>query len=343
MTKKIELRSNGEIRAVQDNGVFEGYIAVWNTVDSYNSRFEKGAFAKTIQERGDKVKVLYDHDDLIGKSLEIREDDYGVFVRGQLTLGVAKADDTYLFLKDKTLKELSFGFRTVKSAIKEGVLAIQEVELYEYSPVLFPSNTNAAITNVRSTDFATSFADERLGSERWQLCQSLHETICDIWWTGDYQKPDEILGAIDKAITDFHAAYLDFSQRWLAMGERSSPHNNALSNALHGVLEQRNLTIDELAKNSQFTVEQLRKFQKGMAAASETMAQTLSPEFLTAWREQLNSDIRGLKERLANVNFNEILTPLEKRKLVQLTGQKQDDELAKLTEFYKAQSGAKHE
>lgn len=343
MTKKIELRNNGEIRAVQENGVFEGYITVWNTVDSYNSRFEKGAFAKTIQERGNKVKVLYDHDDLIGKSLDVREDDYGVFVRGQLTLGVAKADDTYLFLKDETLKELSFGFRTLRSTIKDGVLVIQEVELYEYSPVLFPSNTNATVINVRSTDFSITFTDEMLRAERFRLLQALDETICDVWWTGEYQKPDEILGAIDKAIADFHTAYLDFAQRWLATDERSSPHDNELSNALHDVLEQRNLTLEDLATSSRLTLAELRGIQRGKAVGDKALIAELSPELETAWQVQFDKQVRSLKDALANVDLNTVLSPFEKRKLLQSTGQQQQDPLAKLADFYQAQLGAKHE
>jgi len=342
MTEKIEKRSNGEIRAVQENGIFEGYIAVWNTVDSYNSTFEKGAFALTIAERSDKVKVLYDHDDLIGKSLEIKEDDYGVFVRGQLTLGVAKADETYLFLKDKTLKELSFGFRTKRSTVKDGVLVIQEVELYEYSPVLFPSNENATITNVRATDFSDTFKHEMLEAERWRLIGSLDETICDIWWTGDYQKPDEILQAIDVAITDFHTAYLDFAQRWLAVGERSLPHANELSNALHDVLEQRNITLDDLAKSSRLTFAELRELQQGNAVGNKALIAELSPELETAWKKQLDSEVRSFKNRLANVDLNTVLTAIEKRKL-NATEQKQDAELAALVNFYKSKIGANHE
>ncbi len=136
----IEIRSLQEIRGVGEDGTFEGYIAVWNTVDSYDSQFMRGAFAETTKERGSKVKVVYDHDELVGHSVEIREDDYGVFVSGQLTLGVRKAQETYEFLKDKTLDALSFGFRTIKDKFVNGVRQITEVKLYEYGPVIFAAN-----------------------------------------------------------------------------------------------------------------------------------------------------------------------------------------------------------
>jgi len=51
--KPIEVRSAGEVRAIEPDGQFEGYIAVWDTVDDFNSTFARGAFKKTIEERGD--------------------------------------------------------------------------------------------------------------------------------------------------------------------------------------------------------------------------------------------------------------------------------------------------
>ena len=45
-----------EVRADEDAGVFSGYIAVWDTVDSHNSRFVRGSFKKTIEERGHRIR-----------------------------------------------------------------------------------------------------------------------------------------------------------------------------------------------------------------------------------------------------------------------------------------------
>lgn len=154
---QAEQRTAGEIRAVNDEGVFEGYIAVWGSTDAYNSRFAKGAFKKTLQERGDKIKVFYNHEQLVGRSLEIREDDYGVFVRGKINLEVPAGQEAFAFMKDGTLDGLSFGFRAIKQRYVEGVREITEVKLYEYGPVVFPANDDAAITDVRNDSGPTEY------------------------------------------------------------------------------------------------------------------------------------------------------------------------------------------
>jgi len=95
--KFINLSLVQELRADDSEaGIIEGYIAVWGTVDSYNSSFQQGCFKKTIENRMNKIKVLWNHDteQPIGKLTEIREDDHGLFVRAQLITDVNKASET---------------------------------------------------------------------------------------------------------------------------------------------------------------------------------------------------------------------------------------------------------
>ena len=94
-SEATKLESFGEIRSLGEDGTFEGYLTVWDTIDSYNSTFKRGSFAKTIQERGKKVKIFYDHEHLVGSSMELREDDHGVYGKGRLNLAVDKAKEAY--------------------------------------------------------------------------------------------------------------------------------------------------------------------------------------------------------------------------------------------------------
>ena len=150
MANKKEVRSCLELRESTDAGAFSGYITVWGDVDSYNSVFVRGSFAKTIQEQGSRLKVLYNHETLIGKVTEIREDDHGVYVEGQLNLEISAARDTLSFMKDGTLDGLSFMFRSIKQKVEKGVLNIKEVRVYEIGPVDFPSGDTSLITTVRA-------------------------------------------------------------------------------------------------------------------------------------------------------------------------------------------------
>ncbi len=147
-----------KIRAVDEDdseGIFEGYAVVWDSTDSHKTRFVKGSFTKTLKERGDRVKILYQHqtDEPIGKPLELREDDVGLFVRGKLTGGVRRADETRKNIEAEVIDTLSFGFNTVSSKAAGQFRDITEVKLYEISPVTFASNDQAKITGFRAEDF----------------------------------------------------------------------------------------------------------------------------------------------------------------------------------------------
>jgi len=170
ITMKKEIRSyhvpdDLKIRAKDgegSDGIFEGYAVVWDSVDSHGTRFKKGSFTKTLQERADKVKVLYNHltTEPIGKPLELLEDEVGLFVRAQLTEGVQRADETRLNIEAEVLDTLSFGFQTIDSKrAADKVTDITEVKLYEISPVTFASNEKAKITGIRSEDMVTADND----------------------------------------------------------------------------------------------------------------------------------------------------------------------------------------
>ncbi len=142
-----------QVRAVEgSDGIFEGYAIVWDVIDSYGTRFKKGCCSKTLDERGDKIKILNQHNtnEPIGKPLAMAEDDIGLHVRGQLVAGVQKADEMRALMDAQVIDGLSIGFSTLQE--KPGKLArdITEIKLYEFSPVTFPSNEEAAITGFRA-------------------------------------------------------------------------------------------------------------------------------------------------------------------------------------------------
>lgn len=149
-----------EIKALEDNGTFEGYGSVFQNIDSYGDRILPGAFAKSIKQhlkKGTMPALLWQHDQThpIGVWQEMKEDDRGLYMRGQILVnrGVDKADGAYQLLKHGAVKGLSIGF-TIPSGGAErnkedNVLDIKEIELWETSVVTFPANAEAQITDVR--------------------------------------------------------------------------------------------------------------------------------------------------------------------------------------------------
>lgn len=331
-TPELEIRSLQELRGITDEGVFEGYIAVWDSVDDYGSTFQKGAFSKTIKERGSRVKVFYNHDELVGRSLDIVEDDYGVRVTGQLTLDVQKAKDVYAFIRDKTLDGLSFGFRTIKERFNKGVREILEVRLYEYGPVIFPANEAAIITDYRaerilsmsnkpaapndskrSEDFNETAARSELMGRGARLQRNLDETLSDIWWSPELA-PEDTAASVDKAISDFHAAYLEWANEfiesfWMGDSEsRAAPGANDLAVAMSDWMGGE--TIAEIAANTSFTADELRALRQGRMINHR--------EKLSELPDAVREAHKSVREKAVETLFSELragLTPAEKRRV----------------------------
>lgn len=286
-----------------EEGIVEGYVAVWGTVDTYNSRFQKGCFKKTIENRMNKIKVLWNHDteQPIGKLEEIREDDHGLFIRAQLIIEVEKAKETFELIKGGAIDCFSFGFRTIKDKFENGIQVITEVMLGEVSPVVFEANPASKITNVRSEDFNETDAARELRERGWRLFMSLDITLDDIWW-GDSEfenKPD----LFNKAIMDFHTAYMQWVQQIIDI--RSGNVRMDLHSVNGLVTEFRNYckdgaTVESIAQTTSLTIDEVRSLKLGKAIADPERLTELSSELKAAHDsvrskavESLCADLRG--------------------------------------------------
>lgn len=145
-----------EIKANQD-GTFEGYAAVFGNVDSYGDIIQPGAFTKTIQERRGKIRVLWNHDSFappVGKLLDISEDGYGLKIKAQLS-STPRGQEIAQLMRDGVIDSMSIGYTTIRHDYEQRddlgreVRNLRELKLYEFSPVNFPANEAASITDVK--------------------------------------------------------------------------------------------------------------------------------------------------------------------------------------------------
>ncbi|KAA0699967.1 HK97 family phage prohead protease [Neorhizobium sp. P12A] len=144
-----------ELRALRQDGSFSGYASIFGEVDLGKDTVERGAFRKSLSERGPEgVRMLFQHDpsEPIGAWKTIREDSRGLYVEGVLADGVARAREVHQLLKNAALDGLSIGFRTVraKTDSKSGVRRILEADLWEISVVTFPMLPSARVQNVKN-------------------------------------------------------------------------------------------------------------------------------------------------------------------------------------------------
>lgn len=148
-----------EIKAVNDDGTFEGYGSVFNNIDSYRDVIHKGAFQNTIKahkEKSDMPSLLWQHDHAspIGRWLDMSEDDHGLKMSGQLALKTQKGAEAYELLKMKAVKGLSIGFSVPKGGEEwdkeKNINNIKEIDLWETSIVTFPANKEAQVFAVKA-------------------------------------------------------------------------------------------------------------------------------------------------------------------------------------------------
>lgn len=139
-----------ELKAVDTDGLFEGYASIFEAVDDGHDAVLPGAFARSLAEKGAAgIKLLWQHDpsEPIGRIEAIREDSRGLFVRGRLLPELRRAAEALSLMRCGALDGLSIGYRTRKARHdgKSGVRLIEEVDLWEISLVTFPMQPGARI------------------------------------------------------------------------------------------------------------------------------------------------------------------------------------------------------
>lgn len=153
--------------------LIKGYFAVCGNFDGKDI-IDKGAFKKTLQEQGHRVKSFWIHDfhEPIGKPLELKEVPRGklpqrLLERAEDATGglyaelkisrTRRGDEALTLAKDGVLDEGSIGFDSIKDKEtweerEDGtqVRHIRELKLFDVSPVPLAMNPAAIITDVKS-------------------------------------------------------------------------------------------------------------------------------------------------------------------------------------------------
>lgn len=131
-------------------------VPAWIDTLHAHEVFRMGAFARTIAERADRVKLLAQHDTRslpLGRATLLREDPAGLYLEGRVSRTTA-GDEALELIRDGALDSFSIGFSPIaENWSRSGDLVERtEVALREVSVVAFPAYEGAAITAVRSAD-----------------------------------------------------------------------------------------------------------------------------------------------------------------------------------------------
>lgn len=140
---------------IEPDGVFEGYASLFRVADLGKDVVEPGAFRDSLARRGAAgVKLLWQHDpaEPIGRWLSLGEDHRGLFVRGRLSLAVARAREIHALMREGAIDGLSIGFRSERARTepRSGLRRLERVDLWEISIVTFPMLPQARISTVKA-------------------------------------------------------------------------------------------------------------------------------------------------------------------------------------------------
>jgi HK97 family phage prohead protease len=133
--------------------IVSGYASTYD-LDQGGDIITRGAFAKTLETQGNRVKVLWQHNSQmpIGRPISMAEDDRGLYVESYIAK-TRQGDEALELAKEGIIDSMSIGYMVNESEYKDdGVRVIKELTLMEYSLVTWPMNQGAVITGVKSVD-----------------------------------------------------------------------------------------------------------------------------------------------------------------------------------------------
>jgi len=136
-------------------GIVTGYFSCFGNIDSDGDIIQKGAFAKSIMERGPnsskpRIKHLMDHAWPVGTLQVLQEDEYGLYYESKAG-SYPDGRNFLLYVEDKVITEHSIGFRIVDSKNYEDHTLITEMILWEGSSLrLWGANPDTPITGLKS-------------------------------------------------------------------------------------------------------------------------------------------------------------------------------------------------
>jgi HK97 family phage prohead protease len=143
------------------------YLSKFDNIDSDMDMIVKGAFARSIAERGvesesnRKIAFLRYHDwqHQIGKFVKLEEDETGLFAVAKLGTST-KGEDALRDYDEDIIKEHSIGFQYIwdkmewvedESVKGDGYYRIEEVKLFEGSAVTLGANEETPVLGVQKS------------------------------------------------------------------------------------------------------------------------------------------------------------------------------------------------
>ena len=152
---------------MKDGGIITGYASTFDKdPDSYGDIVAPGAFTKSLERwrelnaEGKYIPLLWGHDTYdpqsnIGKVVEAREDERGLYIEAEFDADNPRAQYVRKLAQEGRVYQFSFAFEVKdfgRVDLEDGtsVNELRELELFEVSVVQIPANQHATVEDVKA-------------------------------------------------------------------------------------------------------------------------------------------------------------------------------------------------
>jgi HK97 family phage prohead protease len=296
--KKLVIKAipfHSEIKALgDDEGVIEAYVSVFGNVDSYGDIVEKGAFTdavKAFNTDGRYPKGIWAHDWAlpIAKTLEMREDERGLYIKAKLILSVPEARKAYDLIKAGVITDFSFGYEINDGKVeKDGYRHLYKLTIYEWSPVLVGANNQAMILDAKSA--------QESGVEEEEV--EAHEAA-----PVEEAKPEGEQAPEEKAKADSLEGELDDRAKREAKWNNFSKINDIMS-ALYSVYFQEETEVEKFPDLVKEAIALLTAVVEGTDAGENSVKAAIGEEAKTVFAKEilrLETDVKETELKAGRV------------------------------------------
>ena len=223
--KKSELRIQFKSTEGDAPGTFSGLLSPYGNVDGGNDIVHKGAFTKTIQSNGGKLKLLWQHDQTepIG-TIEMDDRPDGLYIKGSILLDptLPTALKAHTAVKHLNVDGLSIGYQVVRKDVDEktGVRNIREAKLFEGSIVTFPMNEDARIFAMKDMgdgtgDLQDQMDDRAAGCAGYVILSTLTCSLDNAWSNASYDFDGDLSEDLPSLISYAEDMFNQAKEAWL--------------------------------------------------------------------------------------------------------------------------------
>ena len=190
MKQEIEKKSKNfeyknfsiEIKAKdEEKGIIEAYVSIFGNIDMAKEIIDQGAFKESLAKKLPKGVWAHNWDQPIAKTLEAREDEKGLYIKGQFNLDTQRGREAFSDIIFGTMDEFSIGYRVNKDETdEEGIRHLIKLRLYEWSPVLVGANTETELISAKSDNEKKKKTENVLANKSQEMIEGVVETMKEL-------------------------------------------------------------------------------------------------------------------------------------------------------------------